>query len=205
MNCYRAEEEGARMQGARTHRQTPFCSLTDRWTTLVSINSRIYLFYFLISGMSASIECTDERKRDVNYARNDLKQQLQYRAQCVKERSYSTAPITYAINMHTIYAHQHLQRERERERERAREGWEEKKEREHQYSEDSYHTPIASILLHTNQNALRIDVRLDVHASAWSQPDKLTTLEEKRHKSSNRTTLKTQTGSTGTLSTPKCK
>jgi hypothetical protein len=30
MNCYRAEEEGARMQGARTHRQTPFCSLTDR-------------------------------------------------------------------------------------------------------------------------------------------------------------------------------
>ena len=81
--------------------------------------------------MSASIECTDERKRDVNYARNDLKQQLQYRAQCVKERSYSTAPITYAINMHTIYTPTFTEREREskrgtrrgeRERERAREG-----------------------------------------------------------------------------------
>ena len=77
----------------------------------------------------------------------------------------------------------------ERERERAREGLEEKKEREHQYNEDGYNTPIP----------------LDVHASAWSQPDKLTTLEEKRHKSSNRTTLKTQTGSTGNLSTPKYK
>ena len=71
--------------------------------------------------MSASIECTDERKRDVNYARNDLKQQLQYRAQCVKERSYSTAPITSAINMHPIYVHTNIHRKRERERERERE------------------------------------------------------------------------------------
>ena len=70
--------------------------------------------------MSASIECTDERKRDVNYARNDLKQQLQYRAQCVKERSYSTAPITYAINMHTIYTPTFTEREREQERDEKR-------------------------------------------------------------------------------------
>jgi hypothetical protein len=161
--------------------------------------------------MPAYIVCTDYFDNTVIDTHGDFTQKLQYRAQCVKERSYSTAPLVlnrtehlYSI-LHTIYTHQHSQKERERERERAREGWEEKKEREHQYSEDSYHTPIASILLHTNQNALRIDVRLDVHASAWSQPDKLTTLEEKRHKSSNRTTLKTQTGSTGTLSTPKYK
>ena len=84
--------------------------------------------------MSASIECTDERKRDVNYARNDLKQQLQYRAQCVKERSYSTAPITSAINMHPIYTPTFT--EREREREGAREGREEEKEREREQERD---------------------------------------------------------------------
>jgi len=83
--------------------------------------------------MSAYIVCTEERKRDVNYVPNELKQKLQYRAQCVKERSYSTTPITSAINMHNIYTPTFTEREREREskrgtrrgereRERAREG-----------------------------------------------------------------------------------
>jgi hypothetical protein len=83
--------------------------------------------------MSAYIVCTEERKRDVNYVPNELKQKLQYRAQCVKERSYSTAPITSAIYMHTICTPTFTEREREREskrgmrrgereRERAREG-----------------------------------------------------------------------------------
>jgi DNA polymerase II small subunit/DNA polymerase delta subunit B len=63
----------------------------------------------------------------------------------------------YLCNIHAYYMHTNIHRKtlKERERERAREGWEEEKEREHQYN-----------------------VRLDVHASAWSQSDKWTTLEE---------------------------
>ena len=82
--------------------------------------------------MSASIVCTAERKRDVNYARNDLKQKLQYRAQCVKERSYSTAPITSAINMHTKYMPTFTEREREQERDEKRR----KREREREQERD---------------------------------------------------------------------
>ncbi len=83
--------------------------------------------------MPAYIVCTEERKKDVNYDPNELKQKLQYRAQCVKERSYSTAPITSALYMHTICTSTFTEREKEREskrgmrrgereRERAREG-----------------------------------------------------------------------------------
>ena len=92
--------------------------------------------------MSAYIVCTEERKRDVNYVPNELKQKLQYRAQCVKERSYSTAPITSAIYMHTICTPTFTERERERgskrgmrrgerEREREQERDEKRRKREH--------------------------------------------------------------------------
>ncbi len=81
--------------------------------------------------MSAYIVCTEERKRDVNYVPNELKQKLQYRAQCVKERSYSTTPITSAINMHNIYTPTFTEkREREREREREQERDEKRRKRE---------------------------------------------------------------------------
>ena len=109
--------------------------------------------------MSAYTVCTDERKRDVNRIRNDLKQKLQYRAQCVKERSYSTAPITSAVYRHTIYTSIFTEREREQERG-------EKRRKRENTNAVKIHTPIAPILLHTNQNTLRIDVRLDVHANA---------------------------------------
>ena len=80
--------------------------------------------------MSSYIVCTEERKRDVNYVPNELKQKLQYRAQCVKERSYSTAPITSAIYMHTICTPTFTEREREREREQERDEKRRKRERE---------------------------------------------------------------------------
>ena len=84
--------------------------------------------------MSAYIVCTEERKRDVNYVPNELKQKLQYRVQCVKERSYSTAPITSAINMHPIYTptftERDIHRKREREREHERDEKRRKRERE---------------------------------------------------------------------------
>ena len=70
--------------------------------------------------MSAYIVCTEERKRDVNYVPNELKQKLQYRVQCVKERSYSTAPITFAINMHNMCTPTLTEREREQERDEKR-------------------------------------------------------------------------------------
>ncbi len=79
--------------------------------------------------MSAYTVCTDERKRDVDHIRNDLKQKLQHRAHTlVKERSYSTAPMTSAVYRHTIYTPTLPEREREQE----------EKERERQYSEDPY-------------------------------------------------------------------
>ncbi len=111
------------------------------------------LFYFLTIGMSAYTVCTDERKRDVNRIRNDLKQKLQYRAQCVKERSYSTAPITSAVYRHTMYTSIFTEREREQERG-------EKRRKRENANTVKIHTPIAPILLHTNKNTLRMDVRL---------------------------------------------
>ena len=68
--------------------------------------------------MSAYIVCTDERKRDVNHVRNDLKQKLQYRAQCVKERWYSNRT-DYLCSIQAYHIHINIH---EQERERAREG-----------------------------------------------------------------------------------
>jgi hypothetical protein len=82
----------------------------------------------------------------------------------VKERSYSTAPITSAINMHTV--HTNIHRKRERERERERDEKRRKREREQERDEKrrkrentntvNIHTPIASILINTNQDTWRI-------------------------------------------------
>ncbi len=104
---------------------------TQRLTVLVNLDL-VVLFYFIlfIFGMSAYIVCTEERKRDVNYVPNELKQKLQYRVQCVKERSYSTAPITSAINMHNMCTPTLT------ERGRAREGREAEKEREREQERD---------------------------------------------------------------------
>ena len=85
--------------------------------------------------MSAYIVCTEERKRDVNYVPNELKQKLQYRAQCVKERSYSTTPITSAIYMHTICTPTFTERERERESKRGMRRGEREREREQERDE----------------------------------------------------------------------
>jgi hypothetical protein len=86
----------------------------------------------------------------------------------------------YLCNKHAYYIHTSIHRKRER----AREGREEEKEREREQERDekrrkkentntvNINTSIASILIHTNQNTLRIDIRLDVHANAWSQYDK---------------------------------
>ena len=90
--------------------------------------------------MSASIVCTAERKRDVNYARNDLKQKLQYRAQCVKERQYSTTPINSCSHAR-YYMHAVFNSKREREKERETDEMKRKSE---------------------NANALRIDIHIDL-------------------------------------------
>ncbi len=81
----------------------------------------------------------------------------------MKERSYSTAPITSAVYRHTIYTPTLTERERERD---------EKRIKRENTNTVKIHAPIASILLHTNQNTLQIDVRLDVHANAWLQSEK---------------------------------
>ena len=112
--------------------------------------------------MSASIVCTAERKRDVNYARNDLKQKLQYRAQCVKERSYSTAPITPAINTHTIYTPTLTERERARERESERER-EREPQRERERERDEKRRK------RENANTMKIDTIHRSHLSYYTQ------------------------------------
>ena len=100
--------------------------------------------------MSAYIVCTEERKRDVNYVPNELKQKLQYRVQCVKERSYSTAPITSAINMHTIYTPTFTERDIHRKREREHERDEKRRKRERESKrgmrrEERERTPICEL------------------------------------------------------------
>ena len=78
--------------------------------------------------MPAYIVCTEWFDNTVIDTHGDFKQKLQYRAQCVKERSYSTAPSTSNAFTHTtvhIHTNTHRQRERKsgmrrRERERTR-------------------------------------------------------------------------------------
>ena len=122
---------------APRHTNVHVCIRTERGTatgtaTCYSILSWLSsLFYsipfYFIFGMPAYIVCTDYFDNTVIDTHGDFTQKLQYRAQCVKERSYSTAPLVlnrtehlYSI-LHTIYTHQHSQKERERERERERE------------------------------------------------------------------------------------
>lgn len=65
--------------------------------------------------MPAYIVCTEWFDNTVIDTHGDFKQKLQYGAQCVKERSYSTAPSTSNAFTHTtvhILTNTHRKRER---------------------------------------------------------------------------------------------
>jgi hypothetical protein len=85
--------------------------------------------------MPAYIVRTDYFDNTVIDTHGDFTQKLQYRAQCVKERSYSTAPITSAINMHTMCTPTFTERERERESKRGMRRGEREREREQERDE----------------------------------------------------------------------